>query len=131
MAPTKEKLDKLAQMIKLAKGKLSYRDFEEKTGGRFRGVSHAQLRRLELCEIKQPGYLILSKLAPFLGFDKDELWQYLYEEPTPKNLDRPHDVEQILFLIKRLEIHDVAKVNELTSRMIADHFESLDSNSIG
>jgi len=61
-------LAKLAEIIKRARGRRSYREFESVTS-----VSHATLRRIELCEVKSPDYTTLSKLAPFTPYKLEEL----------------------------------------------------------
>jgi transcriptional regulator with XRE-family HTH domain len=61
-------LSKLAEVIKQARGSHSYRDFESVTG-----VSHATIRRLELCEVKSPDVETLEKLSRYTPYSTSEL----------------------------------------------------------
>ena len=68
---TEDGLARLAEIVRNARGKLSYRQFEEKLGGK---PKHATLRRFEIREVKNPDYSTLERLAPVTGYTASALF---------------------------------------------------------
>jgi transcriptional regulator with XRE-family HTH domain len=66
--PTAEGLEQLASIVKQARGRHSYRGFEEVCD-----VSHATIRRLEKVEVAGPEVQTLAKLAPYTPYSASEL----------------------------------------------------------
>jgi transcriptional regulator with XRE-family HTH domain len=77
MTYTEEGLEKLAEIVRNARGNMSERGFAQKIG-----VSNTTIKRIEDCAVQEPEISTLAKLSVVVGYTKEELIAIL--EMTPK-----------------------------------------------
>lgn len=78
MSYTEQGLEKLAEIVRNARGNMSERSFAEKIG-----VTNTTISRIEKCEVREPKIDTLDKLTSAVGYNREELIAIL--EMTPNN----------------------------------------------
>ncbi|MFB2836501.1 hypothetical protein [Floridanema evergladense] len=98
---------KLAQIIKLARGSRSYREFEA-----ISGVSHATIRRLELSDVKNPDIATLANLAIHTPYTLEELIAVAQERD--KVDIRPYrTAEEAMSVVDQLHHQEAARLAQM------------------
>ncbi|MBW4694659.1 MAG: hypothetical protein KME27_23155 [Lyngbya sp. HA4199-MV5] len=104
---TETGLARLAEIIKAARQHKSYREFEAVTG-----VSHATLRRLELCEVHNPEDNTLSQIAPLTSFTLEELKAIAQERERGK-IRKYRLAEDVLPIVAELPNREAARLAQM------------------
>lgn len=102
---TYQGLAKLGELVRNARGTKSGRQF-----AREMGLSYATITRLEKGEIKEPEVTTLQKLAPHLGYSKEELIAICESAPRAPEVKIYRVAEDALPVIDQLPDSEVAKV---------------------
>lgn len=100
-------LSQLAEIIKQARGDRSYREFETVTG-----VSHATIRRLELCEVRTPEDATLSQIAPFTPYSYEEL-KAIAQERERGEIRKYRIAEDVLPIVNELPAVEAARLAQM------------------
>ncbi|MBO3462875.1 helix-turn-helix transcriptional regulator [Aetokthonos hydrillicola Thurmond2011] len=98
-------LAKLGQIVRTARGRKSVRSFARKTG-----LSHATITRLENEEVKEPEIATLQKLAPHVGYNKEELIAICEDSPRKSEVRIYRLAEEVLPIIEQLPNIEAAKI---------------------
>jgi transcriptional regulator with XRE-family HTH domain len=102
---TYDGLEKLAEIIRTARGHEKVRPFARKVG-----VSHATIDRLENGEVLEPEITTLEKLAPHLGYTREELIAICAGDNSPQPM-RPYRLaEDVIPMVDQLPDREAAKV---------------------
>lgn len=80
MAYTEEGLEKLAEIVRSARGNMSERGFAEMIG-----VTNTTISRIEKCEVQEPKLDTLDKLSGAVGYTREELIAILEMNPNNPN----------------------------------------------
>lgn len=116
---TQEGLIKLGQIVRQARGKLSYRDFESLTG-----VSHATIRRLELGDVKTPDFATLARIAPRTPYVVEELQAIAFQKPQGE-VRQYRVAEDVMPIVMDLPATEAARL----AQMIIAKLVHLDNKS--
>lgn len=100
-------LRRLAEIIKSAREHRSYREFESVTG-----VSHATIRRLELCEVKNPEDNTLVQVAPFTPYSYEEL-KAIAQERERGEIRKYRIAEDLLPMVNELPSREAARLAQM------------------
>lgn len=105
-----EGLRKLAEIVRLARGSLSYREFQEITG-----ISHGTIRRIEIQDAKIPDYETLAKLAyPITPYTLEEL-QAIAMHRVEESIDirQYRTAEDVLPMVMELPPSEIARLGQM------------------
>ena len=112
---TVEGLAKLGEIVRTARGNKSLREF-----GRVTGASHATITRLERGENKEPEITTLQRLAPHLGYSKEELIAICESSPRKPEVRMYRLAEDVLPVIAQWPDAEAAKVAQAIIARFAD-----------
>ncbi|MFN6475379.1 helix-turn-helix domain-containing protein [Nostoc sp. DedQUE07] len=98
-------LEKLAEIVKSARGHDSVRGFAKKAG-----ISHRTVTRLEEADLKEPEITTLQKIAPLTGYTKEELIAILEAKTHAPQIREYRLAEDVLPIINQLPDAEAAKV---------------------
>jgi transcriptional regulator with XRE-family HTH domain len=73
---TQSGLEKLAEIIRNCRGKEAVRAFARRND-----ISHRTISQLEACNVQEPEITTLAKIAPALGYTKEQLIAILLGKP--------------------------------------------------
>jgi transcriptional regulator with XRE-family HTH domain len=104
---TETGLSRLAEIIKTARGQHSLREFEAVTG-----VSHATLRRLELCQVHNPEDNTLSHIAPFTSYTLEEL-KAIAQERERGEVRKYRLAEDVMPIVLELPDREAARLAQM------------------
>jgi transcriptional regulator with XRE-family HTH domain len=104
---TEQGLVRLAEIIKQARAGRSYRDFESETG-----VSHATIRRLEHCEVRNPEDLTLMQIALFTPYSYEEL-KAIAQERERGEVRKYRIAEDLLPMVNELPDREAARLAQI------------------
>ena len=111
---TYEGIEKLAHIIRSVRGREGVRPFARKVG-----VSYATIDRLEKCEVLEPEIGTLEKLAPHLGYTREELIAICAGENAPQPAREFKLAEDVFPIIDQLPDREAGKVAQyIISRLI-------------
>jgi transcriptional regulator with XRE-family HTH domain len=111
---TYEGLEKLAEIIRTARGHEKVRPFARKVG-----VSYATIDRLEKGEVLEPEIATLEKLAPHLGYTRDELVAICAGENAPQPVREYKFAEDVIPIVDQLPDREAAKVAQhIVARLV-------------
>jgi transcriptional regulator with XRE-family HTH domain len=102
---TWEGIQKLAEIIRAARGHLSGRAFAKKVG-----LSPTSIDRILGGEVKEPELKTLEKLAPHLGYTRDELIAICIGDNSPQPVREYRLAEDLIPMIDQLPDREAAKV---------------------
>lgn len=103
---TKNGLKKLGEIVRQARGNLSYREFEP-----ICGVSHGTIRRMELGDVKMPDYATLLRLAPHTPYTIEEI-QAIAAEREPGDMRKYRTYQDVLPMVMELPDQELAKLGQ-------------------
>jgi|GEM_PF-2018276 len=106
-------LRQLAEIIKQARGRYSFREFESLTH-----VSHATIRRLELCEVKNPEDSTLIQIAPLTSYSYDEL-KAIAQERDKGEVREYRIAEDVFPMVGKLPVKEKARLAQMIMGDIA------------
>lgn len=98
-------LEKLAEIVKAARGQDSVRNFAKKAG-----VSHRTITRLEEANLQEPEVSTLQKIAPLTGYTKEELIAILEGKSHSPEVREYRLLEDVIPIINQLPDTEAAKV---------------------
>lgn len=119
---TEQGLLKLAQIIKLARGERSYREFEALSG-----VSHATIRRLELCDVKNPDIATLANLAVHTPYALEELIA-VAEERDKVDIRQYRTAEEAITIVDQLNHQEAARLAQMIIGRLAKMDVKIEEN---
>ncbi|WP_100899152.1 helix-turn-helix domain-containing protein [Nostoc flagelliforme] len=102
---TRTGLEKLAEIVRSARGHDSVRKFATKAG-----ISHRTVARLEEADLQEPEVSTLQKIAPLTGYSKEELIAILEAKPHNPKIREYRVAEDVIPLINQLPDSEAAKV---------------------
>lgn len=102
---TYEGIEKLAEIIEKARGHLSKRAFAKKVG-----LSPPAIERILKGEVKEPELKTLEKLAPHLGYTRDELIAICASENAPQPVREYKFAEDVIPVVDQLPDREAARV---------------------
>jgi transcriptional regulator with XRE-family HTH domain len=102
---TWEGIQKLAEIIRQARGHLSGRAFAKKVG-----LSPTSIDRILGGEVKEPELKTLEKLAPHLGYTRDELIAICAGDNSPQPFREYRLAEDLIPMIDQLPDREAAKI---------------------
>lgn len=98
---------RLGKLIRQTRGGLSYREFDELVG-----ISHGQIRKLELGEVANPDRRTLQKLGAKMGYSFEEIHAILTESPPSNGSRHYYTVEEIMNLVRDLPLSEVGRLGQ-------------------
>jgi transcriptional regulator with XRE-family HTH domain len=104
---TQSGLLQLARIVKQARGKHSYREFEK-----ISGVSHSTIRRLERCQVKNPEKSTWQKIAPHTDYCTEELIA-IGEQKEKAEIREYRTAEEALPVIEQLSNKEAARLAQM------------------
>lgn len=113
-------LEKLAEIIRTARGHEKVRAFARKVG-----VSHATIDRLEKGEVLEPEITTLEKLAPHLGYTREELIAICAGDNSPHPVREYRLAEDVIPIIDQLPDREAAKIIQHIAARLAQPKVSL------
>lgn len=93
---------KIAAMIREARGKRGYRAFEDEIG-----ISHGTIRNLELCQEINISTPTITKIAKYLGYSFEQLQAILLGRDVLKKRDLTAD--ELMDVVRDLPVSEVVK----------------------
>jgi transcriptional regulator with XRE-family HTH domain len=102
---TYEGIEKLAEIIRVARGHESARAFAKKVG-----LSPTAIDRILKGEVQEPELKTLEKLAPFLGYTRDELIAICAGDNAPQPVREYRLASDVLPIVDQLPDREAAKV---------------------
>lgn len=102
---TRTGLEKLAQIVKAARGSDSVRTFAKKAD-----ISHRTVTRLEEADLKEPEITTLQKIAPLTGYSKEELIAILESKPLSPQVREYRTAEDVIPIVNQLPDQQAARV---------------------
>ncbi|MDZ7992520.1 MAG: helix-turn-helix domain-containing protein [Nostoc sp. EfeVER01] len=102
---TRVGLEKLAEIVRSARGHDSVRAFAKKAG-----ISHRTVTRIEETDLQEPEITTLQKIAPLTGYSKEELIAILEAKPHAPEIRQYRVAEDVIPLINQLPDTEAAKV---------------------
>lgn len=102
---TRSGLEKLAQIVKNARGTDSVRAFAKKAG-----ISHRTVTRLEDADLQEPEVTTLQKIAPLTGYTKEELIAILESKPHGQEVREYRTAEDVMPIVNQLPEQEAARV---------------------
>lgn len=102
---TYEGIEKLAEIIRVARGHLSGRAFAKKVG-----LSTTSIERILKGEVKEPELKTLEKLAPHLGYTREELMAICAGDNSPQPVREYRLAEDVIPIIDQLPPREAAKI---------------------
>lgn len=110
---TLEGLEKLAEIIRTARGKEAVRAFARRND-----VSHRTISQLEACNVQEPEITTLQKIAPALGYTKEQLIAIL--EGRPRILSTNSLAADIFATVDQMERGEIGKlIHYATDRLVS------------
>ncbi|MFB2897410.1 hypothetical protein ACE1CI_31215 [Aerosakkonemataceae cyanobacterium BLCC-F50] len=119
---TESGLLKLAQIIKQARGSRSYREFEA-----ISGVSHATIRRLEICDVKNPDIATLANLAIHTPYSVEELIA-VAEERDKVDIRQYRTAEEAIGVVDQLNHQEAARLAQMIVGRLAKMDVKIEEN---
>lgn len=119
---TEPGLLKLAQIIKQARGARSYREFEALSG-----VSHATIRRLEICDVKNPDIATLANLAVHTPYTVEELIA-VAEERDKVDIRQYRTAEEAITVVDQLNHQEAARLAQMIIGRLAKMDVKIEEN---
>lgn len=111
---TRVGLEKLAQIVKAARGQDSVRSFAKKAD-----ISHRTVTRLEEADLQEPEITTLQKIAPLTGYSKEELIAILESKPHSPEVREYRVAEDVIPIINQLPDTEAAKVaQQIIARLV-------------
>ncbi|WP_100898173.1 hypothetical protein [Nostoc flagelliforme] len=102
---TRAGLEKLAQIVRDARGQKSVRAFATAVG-----VSHRTIARIEDADLHEPEISTLQKLGPMTGYTKEELIAILEERHDDQAFREYRTAEDVMPMINQLPDTEAARV---------------------
>ncbi|MEH2100568.1 MAG: helix-turn-helix domain-containing protein, partial [Nostoc sp.] len=93
------------EIVKTARGQDSVRAFAKKAG-----ISHRTVTRLEEADLHEPEVTTLQKIAPLVGYSKEELIAILEAKAHTPEIRQYRIAEDIIPMINQLPDAEAAKV---------------------
>lgn len=100
-------LKKLSEIVRLARGAMSYRQFADVTN-----VSHSTLGRIEHSQVSRPEVSILARLAPFTPYTLPELIAVCQGKPA-ESVRVFRTAEEILPIVNQLPSSEALRLAQL------------------
>lgn len=119
---TEQGLLKLAQIIKQARGSRSYREFEALSK-----VSHATIRRLEFCDVKNPDIATLANLAVHTPYTLEELIA-VAEERDKVDIRQYRTAEEAIAIVDQLNHQETARLAQMIIGRLAKMDVKIEEN---
>lgn len=119
---TEQGLLKLAQIIKQARGSRSYREFEALSK-----VSHATIRRLEICDVKNPDIATLANLAVHTPYTLEELIA-VAEERDKVEIRQYRTAEEAIGVVDQLNHQEAARLAQMIIGRLAKMDVKIEEN---
>lgn len=105
---TRDGLQKLAEIVRSARGNDSVRAFAKKAA-----VSHRTITRLEGADLQEPEVTTLQKLADLTGYAKEELIAILEGKEHSPEVREYRLAEDVMPIINQLPEIEAAKVAQM------------------
>ena len=114
-------LEKLAQIIRQARGDLSFRQFQEVTG-----VAHGVIRRIENLDAKMPDPTTLKLLAPHTPYTYRQLQAIaMQEDDLAFEIERQYwSAEDVMPIVRELPETEAARLAQLIIDYIMEKHRS-------
>lgn len=119
MSYTEEGLEKLAEIVRNARGNMSERSFAEMIG-----VTNTTISRIEKCEVQEPKLDTLEKLSGAIGYTREELISILEmnpNNPNKKTAKLYKTAEDAVPVVDQLPKREMAKLAKYLIDKIATH----------
>jgi transcriptional regulator with XRE-family HTH domain len=107
-------LEKLAEIVRTARGQDSVRAFAKKAG-----VSHRTITRLEDADLQEPEITTLQKIAPLTGYTKEDLIAILEGKQHAPETREYRIAEDVMPMINQLPDAEAARVAQLIIARLA------------
>lgn len=125
---TYDGIEKLAQIIRTARGHEKVRPFARKVG-----VSYATIDRLERGEVREPAIDTLEKLSPYLGYSREELIAICAGENSPQPIRAYRLAADVLPIVDQLPDREAAIVAQHIIARLAEpkvSFKKVDGEGV-